>query len=929
MKVAVLVVSRNRPDLVASLASYLERNSSIDHDLYVIEAGTDDDKLCEHSTVRYADDDFRGKAFAHNVALEEARRAAREKGEHYDYYWILMNDLVFPEGEDAMRTLVKSMEASPKLGILSPTCADGQYPSSKRRPAGGWRPVTTCDYLGFMIRAEIVETIGFLNPDFKYCWGAIHELAHLCYSHGWTVAYSDDVEYQHLGGTTYGAPGTRTISREEYQKRAKRHAYSYFSEVYGPRWNEVFWHVARNSAHGSRIEVDTFSDHRSYWASALTAEERAAIDAPVAPTSSSPVPAPAPSPMSPTHPQAMNSNQPVKLHLGCGPDSRDGWVNVDVNERFAPDLVAPADSLPMLTDGSCSVIEACHLFEHLTLTQARAALREWRRLLIPGGELQLELPNLTRCVELVGTDMDGFDLGMISLFGYPPEVDQQGEPQLHKWGWTPDTLGAELRRAGFESVVQVPITQTHRKAARFNRDMRLIACAPQPVVAPVPTPAVAAAPQPSKETAPAMQAVLAWPSYGDAAALDSFFHVFARVLSDRTDVGLFLRVDPELDPPTSEVLAALQAAHARILGVETRLQIELLEGELTPEAWRVIGQHFVCRIRSGSDAPPRDAIRQVPAPVVSDATGLFSLVNGGQCAQPESGDSNQESSIEAELLANPESGLIIPQGTFADPALARKIAELQPWFYPVTMDGFTVLPGIGSVCDVEWLANRAACRATLLVEQVIRRIDMRGKSVLDLACNCAFWSSHYADAGATRVLGIEGRQRHVEQARLFWDRNQFLPKGSYRFEQGNISDASDWESIRAEGPFDVTLCAGILYHVPNYIEVLTWAAEATREYLIVDTRVSNEAERLETEPGDLTFNAIAETRDKVVPNLQNLLGALRGLGFAPEVMPVGFERQLGVDNVDSYADGSRVTIVAQKVAVPAIQRPSPLVGGSV
>jgi hypothetical protein len=97
----------------------------------------------------------------------------------------------------------------------------------------------------------------------------------------------------------------------------------------------------------------------------------------------------------------------------------------------------------------------------------------------------------------------------------------------------------------------------------------------------------------------------------------------------------------------------------------------------------------------------------------------------------------------------------------------------------------------------------------------------------------------------------------------------------------------------------------------------------------VDTRVSNEAERVETEPGDLTFNAIAETRDKVVPNLQNLLGALRGLGFAPEVMPVGFERQLGVDNVDSYADGSRVTIVAQKVAVPAIQRPSPLVGGSV
>ncbi|MEM8710959.1 MAG: hypothetical protein AAGG01_08410 [Planctomycetota bacterium] len=625
----------------------------------------------------------------------------------------------------------------------------------------------------------------------------------------------------------------------------------------------------------------------------------------------------------------------MRLHLGCGPDKRPGWTNVDVNERFAPDLVAAADSLPMLKDASCAVIEACHLFEHLTLSQAKAALIEWRRLLQPGGELQLELPNLARCIELIGTDMDGFDLGMISLFGYPPEVDQQGEPQLHKWGWTPETLETALREAGFDTVQVVPITQTHRKATRFNRDMRLVATVAQAVpqrssapIAPAATPSVAkpiAQVPPTTQGLPSnapeqeVQAVLAWPRYDDASGLDSFFHVFARVLSGRTDVGLFLRVDPELDPPLDQVVAALQESHDRILGAETLLQIELLDGEYSPEAWRAIGRHFTCRIRSTSDAAPRDAIRQVPAPVVADAASLYSMVNqGGSCGKAavdadEAPMSADQAALEEAVLANPEKGLIIPQGAQADPQLARDIASLQPWFYPVTMDGVTVLPGIGSVCDAEWLANRTACRATLLVQEVLSRVDMRGKSILDLACNCAFWSSHYADAGAKSLLGIEGRERHVAQAQLYWDRNQFLPTGSYRFEQGNIADAADWAKIRAEGPFDVTLCAGILYHIPNYAEVLGWAAEVTTDTLIVDTRVSTGEERLETEPGDLTFNAIAETRDRVVPNLDSLLATLRNLGFAPEVMPVGFESQLGVDNVDSYAEGARVTIVAKKV----------------
>ncbi|MBL4771215.1 MAG: hypothetical protein JKY61_08755 [Planctomycetes bacterium] len=328
----------------------------------------------------------------------------------------------------------------------------------------------------------------------------------------------------------------------------------------------------------------------------------------------------------------------IRLHLGCGADRREGWLNVDVNPQFQPDMVAVAHDLPMLTDASCIEIESCHLFEHLTLTQARAALREWRRLLAPGGKLQLELPNLTRCIALIGTELDSHDLGMLSLFGYPPEVDEQGEPQTHKWGWTPESLAAELHKAGFENIEQVAISQTTRPAAKFDRDMRLVATVSEPRAQTNPTGAMQSAPSASQTSPTAMQPdevkaidevlqILAWPRYDDGVQLDDFFRVFARVLSGRDDVNLNLRIDPQLDPSRDDVIAALDTTHARILGPETTLNVTLLEGELSPSQWAELSPQVACRISSPQEAAPRDSACLVNSPVVSNGPALFELLN--------------------------------------------------------------------------------------------------------------------------------------------------------------------------------------------------------------------------------------------------------------------------------------------------------------
>ena len=844
MKVAVLLVSRNRPDLVAQTAQLFER-SSIEHDLIVVECGTDEDKLSPLCTVRYEDEDFRGKAFGHNVALDWARKTG-----DYDYYFVVMNDLVYDEGVDPLAKLVEIMEVNPELGILSPSCKDGQYPASGPRSGqSGWRAVTTCDYLSFLMRASTLEQCGFLNHTFRYCWGAIHELSHRLYAQGWVVAYTDEVTYEHLGGTTYGVAGTKSISREEYQRRAKRFAFAYFERTYGPEWDRKFWEAAQQ--HG--IEVNTYMQHRRLWRSGFGREELRRIRAG--------------EPLSTIDPLLVGIEQdiprwvgerPLKLHLGSGSEPRQGWVNIDANAACAPDIVASVEDLPMFEDGCAATIESCHLFEHLTLTQARTALREWRRILMPGGELCLELPNLARAVELSGTQVDGYDFGMVSMFGYPPLVDQQGNGQVHKWGWTPESLYAELEAAGFENIQRVDTTQKWRKAEKLDACMRLVSQAP----------------------GGKRWYIFAWPEYGDDAELDTLFSEFGRAVLGRGDVTFVLRHDAELDGPQDVALARLSAAFERHFDETDDLSIDMLTEPLDHEAWQQLGARVHASLVLGARRPEAPWV----VPLVTSAQELSDLT----------------------------SGATLPASSYSS-ELEATIAALDPWFYPVEIEGRRVVPGRGTACTSEMLTNRMQRRSEMLVDAVLERVDVQGKSLLDLACNCGYWTSHYARAGATSVFGMEGRQRHVEQARLYWERGGFVDPTQAQFVQGNIADPDHWGAVRAHGPYDVTLCAGILYHVLNYQDVVRWAAEMTRETLILDTRVTRGPEEVIEEPDDLVFNAIEETRVKTVPNLDQLTRLLAEVGFDSEVLPVPFGPELGVQDVDNYATGARVTIVARRV----------------
>jgi predicted SAM-dependent methyltransferase len=81
-----------------------------------------------------------------------------------------------------------------------------------------------------------------------------------------------------------------------------------------------------------------------------------------------------------------------KLHVGCGDQALEGWINVDLAPYPAVDVVQ--DVTKGLPFADCSFIFAEHFVEHLSLPDARKFLGHCRRALADGGVLRLTTPNL-------------------------------------------------------------------------------------------------------------------------------------------------------------------------------------------------------------------------------------------------------------------------------------------------------------------------------------------------------------------------------------------------------------------------------------------------------------------------------------------------------------------------------------------------------
>lgn len=96
----------------------------------------------------------------------------------------------------------------------------------------------------------------------------------------------------------------------------------------------------------------------------------------------------------------------MKLHLGCGRRHIPGYVHVDVLDYPHVDLRHAVDALPMVAEGSAEVVYACHVLEHFHRREVPRVLREWARVLAPGGTLRVAVPDWEAIVDVYARTRD-------------------------------------------------------------------------------------------------------------------------------------------------------------------------------------------------------------------------------------------------------------------------------------------------------------------------------------------------------------------------------------------------------------------------------------------------------------------------------------------------------------------------------------------
>ena len=177
----------------------------------------------------------------------------------------------------------------------------------------------------------------------------------------------------------------------------------------------------------------------------------------------------------PTLPPA-EARTPLRLNLGCGDKILPGYVNVDVAESRAgrkPDVLCDLHRLTPFADASADEILSVHVVEHFWRWEVLDVLREWVRVLRPGGRMILECPNLVSACEAFLADPERMsgpgNEGQRTMWVFYGDPAWQDPLMVHRWGYTPQSLARLMQEAGLVNVRQEPA----QFKLREPRDMRV------------------------------------------------------------------------------------------------------------------------------------------------------------------------------------------------------------------------------------------------------------------------------------------------------------------------------------------------------------------------------------------------------------------------------------------------------------------------
>jgi len=151
-------------------------------------------------------------------------------------------------------------------------------------------------------------------------------------------------------------------------------------------------------------------------------------------------------------PRSGADSAPLRLHVG-GQVAHPDWKIFDVRPGSHVDFVGDCTDLSRFASGSVAEIYASHVLEHLGyVDELPRTLREFHRVLVPGGRLRASVPDLDVLCPLFADAALRFEERvhvMRMMFG-----GQANPADFHKVGLNEQFLRDFLQAAGFTDVVR-------------------------------------------------------------------------------------------------------------------------------------------------------------------------------------------------------------------------------------------------------------------------------------------------------------------------------------------------------------------------------------------------------------------------------------------------------------------------------------------
>ncbi|WP_132252385.1 class I SAM-dependent methyltransferase [Methylobacterium segetis] len=233
------------------------------------------------------------------------------------------------------------------------------------------------------------------------------------------------------------------------------------------------------------------------------------------------------------------------------------------------------------------------------------------------------------------------------------------------------------------------------------------------------------------------------------------------------------------------------------------------------------------------------------------------------------------------------------------PEIEAGISSLAPWTYHLEPAGVST-EALGAYNQRTVAFHRY--RTNLITRAVAGMLgpEAASSTLLDLGCNCGFFTLDAAVHGVGSTSGLDLRAENIAQANFL---KSLYGVENANFEVGNVKDALDTDKT-----FDVVLNLGLMYHLSTPFEVMLDCYNISKKFCVVDTITH-------TEPFSAYFVRSKDTSSPIEgdlsfelqPTYRGIIDTMRAAGFQDII-----ELEAPTSSIELYSDGTRRCLVGFK-----------------